>query len=88
MELRFKPRSQEDREMKKLILMSLLLAGCSSKSVIDMKTSENPRNLTEDSMACDYLAEQVYNTTLFITKKKAWNDCMDGRGYSLIGGSR
>ncbi len=73
--------------MKFVLIAVLALSGCASKGVIDLKTSDAPNNLIEDTMECDYLAEQVYNTTWVINTNPYWNRCMEGRGYNVLGGS-
>ena len=71
--------------MRVALFMALTLCGCASKGTIDLKVSQDASNLIEDTMECDYLAQQVYNTTWVINTNPYWNDCMAGRGYSVLG---
>ena len=71
--------------MRVALFVALTLCGCASKGTIDLKVSENASNLVEDTMECDYLAQQIYDTTWVINTNPYWNDCMAGRGYSVLG---
>ena len=72
-----------------ILSASILLCGCASKGMIDFKSSEaDTRNVVQDTMECEYLAIQTQKKNWknpFLEPADIWNDCMENRGYSLLG---
>ena len=83
--------------MKRMTLISKILTitavmflhGCASKGEIDFKSSEaDTRNVVQDTMECEYLAIQTQKKNWknpFLEPADIWNECMENRGYSLLG---
>ena len=85
MELRHKPRSKEST-MKKILALTLVLAGCESVPVYDLKTTKDPANIVENEMECQYLADK---SAVFIWGKfPAYLNCLEGRGVTIINRSK
>lgn len=74
--------------MRVVLMIAILSTGCAHKGVIDFKVSDDPRNVTEDTMECDYLALEGARKTLFTAPNELWNECMIARGYSILGGAQ
>jgi hypothetical protein len=67
-----------------IILFVSFLTGCSYTPVVDLRASKNEAQLFQrDLMECKELAKQV-DFTIFPTYRKAVNNCIEGRGHSVL----
>jgi hypothetical protein len=60
------------------------LTACSYNPVVDLRASKDEAQLYQrDLMECRELAKQV-DFTIFPTYRKAVNNCIEGRGHSVL----
>tara|TARA_Y100000114_G_scaffold53378_2_gene48722 strand:+ start:675 stop:914 length:240 start_codon:yes stop_codon:yes gene_type:complete len=72
-----------------IILFVLFLTGCSYTPVVDLRASKNEAQLFQrDLMECQVLAERiaggVVSKVLFTGYRQAMNNCIEGRGHSVL----
>ena len=67
-----------------VLILSASLTACSYTPVVDLRASKNEAQLFQrDLMECKELAKQV-DFTIFPTYRKAVNNCIEGRGHSVL----
>lgn len=67
-----------------LIILAASLTACSYTPVVDLRASKNEAQLFQrDLMECRELAKQV-DFTIFPTYRRAVNNCIEGRGHSVL----
>lgn len=67
-----------------IIIFVSFLTGCSYTPVVDLRASKNDAQLFQrDLMECKELAKQV-DFTILPTYRKAVNNCIEGRGHSVL----
>jgi len=67
-----------------IIIFVLTMTGCSYTPVVDLRASKDEAQLFQrDLMECKELAKQV-DFTIFPTYRKAVNNCIEGRGHSVL----
>jgi hypothetical protein len=73
--------------MKKVMIISVLLAGCSYTPVADLRASGDKAQLYQrDISECRQLVDEALSPLQVGAKIKWLNDCLRGRGHSVIGG--
>ena len=70
--------------MKKIILIIILLSGCSYKPVVDLRASEEKAQLLQrDTMECKQIIKE--NISWFRGRRDlAMQKCLNGRGHSVL----
>ena len=67
-----------------LLIVAALMTACSYSPVVDLRASKDEAQLYQrDLMECRELAQQV-DFTIFPTYRKAVNNCIEGRGHSVL----
>jgi len=73
--------------MRWLVVTAVSLAGCSYQPVADLRVSGDKAQLYQrDVSECRLLVDQAMAWSIGGIKAKAMNDCLRGRGHSIIGG--
>ncbi len=67
-----------------IVMAAASLTACSYNPVVDLRASKDEAQLYQrDLMECRELAKQV-DFTIFPTYRKAVNNCIEGRGHSVL----
>ena len=67
-----------------ILMLAASLTACSYTPVVDLRASKDDAQLFQrDLMECKELAKQV-DFTKFPTYRKAVNNCIEGRGHSVL----
>ena len=67
-----------------LLMLAASMTACSYTPVVDLRASKEDAQLFHrDLMECKELAKQV-DFTIFPTYRKAVNNCIEGRGHSVL----
>ena len=67
-----------------LLMLAASMTACSYTPVVDLRASKDDAQLFQrDLMECKELAKQV-DFTIFPTYRKAVNNCIEGRGHSVL----
>ena len=73
--------------MKKVMIISVLLAGCSYTPVADLRASGDAAQLYQRDVAeCKQLVDQSLSWMQYDHGGLRLNKCLEGRGHSIIGG--
>lgn len=73
--------------MPRLLVISVLVAGCSYTPVADLRVSDDKAHLYQrDVSECRSLVDQVTMSVQYALRIKYLNECLKGRGHSIIGG--
>lgn len=72
-----------------VVAATILLAGCSHTPVVDLRASKEQAQVYQrDLMECEVLAKQVtasvVSRVLFTGYRQAINNCIEGRGHSVL----
>jgi len=72
--------------MKKVMIISILLAGCSYTPVADLRVSGDKAQLYQrDLTECRQLVKDALSPLQFGAEIKWLNECLRGRGHSVLG---
>ena len=72
--------------MRGLIVIAVLLAGCSYTPVADLRVSGDKAQLYQrDVTECRQLVDEALSPLQVVGKVKWINDCLRGRGHSVLG---
>ena len=72
--------------MKKVMIISVLLAGCSYTPVADLRVSGDKAQLYQrDLTECRQLVKDALPPLQFGAEIKWLNECLRGRGHSVLG---
>ena len=72
--------------MPRLFVIAVLVAGCSYTPVADLRVSGDKAQLYQrDLVECRQLVDQALLPIQLIGRDKHINDCLRGRGHSVIG---
>ena len=72
--------------MKKVMIISILLAGCSYTPVADLRVSGEKAQLYQrDLTECRQLVKDALSPLQFGAEIKWLNECLRGRGHSVLG---
>ena len=72
--------------MRRVLVMAVLVAGCSYTPVADLRVSGEKAQLYQrDLVECRQLVDQALLPIQLIGRDKHINDCLRGRGHSVIG---
>ena len=83
-------QNDEGKTMKYSIMTALiLLTSCTHKPVVDLRASkEQAQVFQRDLMECEVLAKQItgnaISRVLFTGYRQAMNNCIRGRGHSVL----
>ena len=67
-----------------LLMLAASMTACSYTPVVDLRASKDDAQLFQRVlMECKELAKQV-DFTIFPTYRKAVNNCIEGRGHSVL----
>lgn len=67
-----------------VFIVAASMTACSYTPVVDLRASKDEAQLYQrDLMECRELAKQV-DFTIFPTYRKAVNNCVEGRGHSVL----
>ena len=73
--------------MIRVIVISVLVAGCSYTPVADLRVSADKAHLYQrDVSECQSLVDQVTMSVQYALRMTYMNECLKGRGHSIIGG--
>ena len=72
--------------MCRVLVIAVLVAGCSYTPVADLRVSGDKAQLYQrDLVECRQLVDQALLPIQLIGRDKHINDCLRGRGHSVIG---
>ena len=72
--------------MSRVLVIAVLVAGCSYTPVADLRVSGEKAQLYQrDLVECRQLVDQALLPIQLIGRDKHINDCLRGRGHSVIG---
>ena len=72
--------------MSRVLVIAVLVAGCSYTPVADLRVSGDKAQLYQrDLVECRQLVDQALLPIQLIGRDKHINDCLRGRGHSVIG---
>ena len=72
--------------MKKVMIISVLLAGCSYTPVADLRVSGDKAQLYQRDLAeCRQLVQEATSPLQFGAEVRWLNECLRGRGHSVLG---
>jgi len=72
--------------MRGLIVIAVLVAGCSYTPVADLRVSGDKAQLYQrDVTECRQLVDEALSPLQVVGKVKWINDCLRGRGHSVLG---
>ena len=72
--------------MKRIAMISILLAGCSYTPVADLRVSGDKAQLYQrDLTECRQLVKEALSPLQFGAEIKWLNECLRGRGHSVLG---
>ena len=72
--------------MRGLIVIAVLVAGCSYTPVADLRVSGDKAQLYQrDVTECRQLVDEALSLLQVVGKVKWLNDCLRGRGHSVLG---
>ena len=72
--------------MLRVLVIAVLVAGCSYTPVADLRVSGDKAQLYQrDLVECRQLVDQALLPIQLIGRDKHINDCLRGRGHSVIG---
>ena len=72
--------------MPRLFVIAVLVAGCSYTPVADLRVSGDKAQLYQRDLAeCRLLVKEALSPLQFGGEVKYLNDCLRGRGHSVLG---
>ncbi len=72
--------------MLRVLVIAVLVAGCSYTPVADLRVSGDKAQLYQrDLVECRQLVDQALLPIQLIGRDKHINDCLRGRGHSILG---